>query len=182
MTTRSSPTPSQPFRRFTVDEARALAPLPPPLTTSVLGMEAISHAIEGHVATLTYPVTLHACFQRLSNARPQQARYQALLQAGHRLTLYGVLDWTEWTDPGLRLVALPPDHPLLDSWIVALSDPAHVSMALFATEQPGSDGQLARAGDLITRQFTGFKTYDPRLVGPLVSALQAVAGDGMRET
>ncbi len=174
MTDLSGGSSADPFRRFTVAEAHALAPLPPPLTTSVLGMAAISHAIEGHVATLTYPVTLHACFQRLSNARPQQARYQALLAAGHRLTLYGVPDWAGWPDPGLRLVALPPDHPLLDAWIVALWDPAHVSMALFASEQPGPDGQIARAGDLITRHFTGFKTYDPRLVGPLVAALQAL--------
>jgi hypothetical protein len=167
---------AHPFHRFTVEEARALAPLPPPLTTSVLGMEAISHAIEGHVATLEYPADLYACFQRLSNARPQQERYAALLAQGHRLTLYGVPDWAGWAHPGLRLVALPPDHPLLDAWIVALLDPAHVSMALFAVEQPGSDGTLARRGDLISRQFTGFKTYDARIVGPLVAALRAVGG------
>ena len=115
-------------------------------------------------------------FQRLSNARPQQDRYTALLAQGHRLTLYGLPDWAGWAHPGLRLVALSPDHPLLDAWIVALWDPTHVSMALFAREQPGPDGTPARAGDLITREFTGFKTYDARIVGPLVAALRAVGG------
>ena len=165
------------FHRFTVDEAQALGPVPMTFTSSVLGMEAISHAIEVYAASLTYPVEVFAAFQKLSNATVQQERYAAILEAGSHVTLFGDPDWAAWTHPNLQVVELPADHPLADAWIVALHDPTHLSMALLAHELPDRTGQIRRQGALVGRQFAAGKSYDARIVESLVAALRAVAAD-----
>ncbi|HET7076970.1 MAG TPA: DICT sensory domain-containing protein [Chloroflexia bacterium] len=172
--------PDTAFREFTLDEARTLAGAPLTFTTSVLGMEAISHVIEDHAAALGRPVEVFACFQKLSNALAQRARYEAILAAGSQVYFYGEPDWPAWDHPNLRVVPIRPGHPLADVWLVALCDPRHVSMALLARELPDGAGRIRRQGDLIDRRFQGFKTYDGKLVSEMVEGLKLYAGAAHR--
>ena len=172
--------PETAFREFTMEEARTLAGAPLTFTTSVLGMEAISHVIEDHAAGLGRPVEVFACFQKLSNALAQRTRYETILAAGSHVYLYGEPDWTAWDHPNLHLVAVEPGHPLADVWLVALCDPRHVSMALLARELPDNAGRIRRQGDLIDRRFQGFKTYDGNLINDMVEGLKLYAGAARR--
>jgi DICT domain-containing protein len=172
--------PETAFREFTMEEARTLAGAPLTFTTSVLGMEAISHVIEDHAAGLGRPVEVFACVQKLSNALAQRTRYETILAAGSHVYLYGEPDWTAWDHPNLHLVAVEPGHPLADVWLVALCDPRHVSMALLARELPDGAGRIRRQGDLIDRRFQGFKTYDGNLINDMVEGLKLYAGAARR--
>ena len=172
--------PDTAFREFTMEEARTLAGAPLTFTTSVLGMEAISHVIEEHTAGLGRPVEIFACFQKLSNALAQRTRYETILAAGSHVYLYGEPDWPAWDHPNLHLVAVEPGHPLANVWLVALCDPRHVSMALLARELPDGAGRIRRQGDLIDRRFQGFKTYDGNLINDMVEGLKLYAGAARR--
>jgi DICT domain-containing protein len=172
--------PETAFREFTMEEARTLAGAPLTFTTSVLGMEAISHVIEDPAAGLGRPVEVFACFQKLSNALAQRTRYETILAAGSHVYLYGEPDWPAWDHPNLHLVAVEPGHPLADVWLVALCDPRHVSMALLARELPDGAGRIRRQGDLIDRRFQGFKTYDGNLINDMVEGLKLYAGAARR--
>lgn len=169
--------PAPTYRPFSLDEARALRGSAVSFTTSVLGLKAISCVIEEHAAGLGRPVEVFAGFQKLSNAQAQQARYQAILDTGSQVYLFGEPDWAGWDHPGLHLVPIGAAHSLADVWVVALCDPRHISMAVLARELPGPNGRPRRQGSGPDRRFEGFQTSDATIVDRLAADLRRHAGN-----
>ncbi|HEX2913600.1 MAG TPA: DICT sensory domain-containing protein [Chloroflexia bacterium] len=149
-------------------------------TNSVMGMQAISHVIEDQALKMTpnQPFTLYSAFQKFSRVRPQEARYRRIVNTGNRVCLFGVPDYPLWHAPNLELVALeehalePGTPEMSDLWFVVLNSPGFVSMALVARELPSLTPRNKSTGALLYRDFEGFWTYDPKLIGQLVNILE----------
>src|SRR5690349_5393397 len=57
-------------------------------TTSVLGMEAISHVIEDQAINLGGKFNFYSGFQKFSRLQPQEHRYKKLCQTGNRINVF----------------------------------------------------------------------------------------------
>lgn len=141
-------------------------------TTSVPGMNAISHQIEEEAATFSSPFRFYSDFQRFSRVKPQAKRYIKILETQNPLYIFGVPDVVLWKAPNLIEVPLEepliPDYPYLaKNWFVLLYSPDFTSMALVGREitDPFSSLQLQN------RRFEGFWTYDAAVVSQVVSLL-----------
>jgi len=145
-------------------------------TTSVLGMNAISHVIEDQAMTMGQAVRFYASFQKFSRVQPQQARYRQLLAAHIPVYLFGIADAPLWEDPCLKPVTLssptrPGQPSLTHNWFVVLNNPQFVSMALVGRELPNSTKPLHAPDKLLYRNFEGFWTYDKAVIGQVVEIL-----------
>jgi hypothetical protein len=132
----------------------------------------VSQHIERHAAD--HGGELRAGFQRLSNARPQWARYRRLPGAGVDAHVYGRPDWRPpgvegtlvagrsvpaYTGDGVVTVHAAADEEVRRSWFVAYDGPADPT-ALVA-EQRGRD------------RFFGFWTTDGSLVADVLAHLRS---------
>ena len=145
-------------------------------TTSVLGMEAISHVIEDQAINLGGQFSFYSGFQKFSHLQPQATRYKKLCQTGNRINVFGIPDIELWTDPNLRVIILAK-KPTLDvtslahNWFVVLNNPQFVSMALVASEQPRPKLAVRNPDKLVYRNFEGFWTYNQAVINEVVSIL-----------
>lgn len=145
-------------------------------TTSVLGMEAISHVIEDQAINLGGKFNFYTGFQKFSRLQPQEDRYKRLCQTGNPINVFGIPDMQPWTNPNLRVVSLPK-KPSLDvtslshNWFVVLNNPKFVSMALVASEQPRQKLAVRNPNKLVYRNFEGFWTYNQTIINEVVGIL-----------
>ncbi len=145
-------------------------------TSSVLGMQAVSHVIEDQALTIGGSHKFYSGFQKFSRAKLQQERYQQLLKNQNPIYLFGVPDAELWHDPYLKQVPLTPtDDPtkpdLSQNWFVILHNPMFVSMALVSREFPNPNRPANAADKLVYRRFEGFWTYDLEIIGQVVAIL-----------
>ncbi|SEW31273.1 hypothetical protein [Halobacterium jilantaiense] len=129
-------------------------------------MTVASREIEEHA--YRHGGRLHAGFQSLSNAKPQERLYRNLAAADDVEThLYGAGDWTP---PGDHVLHESDDPEILRSWFVVLDAPDdRDKRALLAEER--DDGR-----------FYGFWAYDPDIVAVILDRLTAfppTAGSGL---
>lgn len=144
------------------------------LTSSVLGMEAMSNVIEDQAIRTGGKFSFYTGCQKLSWLKPQQERYKKLCQLANSVTIFGLLDDVSWNYPNLKVVGLEnqpsfetPGSTLLHNWFVVLSNPQFVSIALLAREIPGAK-TLKKT---IFRNFEGFWTYDQPIINEIVKIL-----------
>jgi DICT domain-containing protein len=144
-------------------------------TTSVLGMNSISHVIEAQALDVSKPVRFYAAFQKFSRLSSQEKRYRKLLAAHIPVYLFGMADVPLWSDPNLHPVVLsrPQDYQpsLIHNWFVVLYNPQFVSMALVTRELPTVSRPLNAPDKLVYRNFEGFWTYDKELVQEIITIL-----------
>lgn len=146
-------------------------------TTSVLGMQAISHVIEDKVMEMaeTSPETrFYSAFQKFSRMKPQMRRYHNLTSRHIPINVFGIADVPLWQDDYLRPIVLPETQgerlALSHFWFVVLHDPNFVSMALLGRELPS--GWPTRFSDKVMfRNFEGFWTYDNQIINQIVALL-----------
>jgi len=142
-------------------------------TTSVPGMNAISHQIEEEAASFGMPFRFYSAFQKFSRVRPQARRYVRILQTHNPLFLFGVPDVVLWKAPNLIEVTLDeplvPGYPYLaNNWFVVLYNPDFTSMALVSREV---DGFFGAPLPIHKREFEGFWTYDQAVISQVVELL-----------
>lgn len=149
-------------------------------TTSVLGMQAISHVIEDKVMELEVkpnPETrFYSAFQKFSRMKPQISRYHRLTSRHIPINVFGVADAPLWEDSYLHPVILSESNgeriALSQFWFVVLHDPKFVSMALLGREL--ASGWPTRFSDrVIFRNFEGFWTYDNQIINQIVAILDS---------
>lgn len=145
-------------------------------TTSVLGMQAISHVIEDQAMTLGGSFRFYTAFQKYSRAKNQQVRYRKLLEVKNPVYLFGIPDVSLWKDPNLIEVSLDttiiPGQPHLSrNWFVILYNPQLVSMALVSREVPSKPRPAGAPDKLVYRNFEGFWTYDMNVISEVVTIL-----------
>jgi DICT domain-containing protein len=145
-------------------------------TSSVLGMQAVSHVIEDQALTIGGSHKLYSGFQKFSRAQQQQERYQMILKNQNPIYLFGVPDTELWYDPYLKPVPLPASNDLSkpdlsQNWFVILHNPKFVSMALVSRELPSPNRPANAADKLVYRRFEGFWTYDLGIIGQVVAIL-----------
>lgn len=145
-------------------------------TTSVLGMEAISHVIEDQGINLGGKFTFYSGFQKFSRMMPQRERYKKLCQTGNPVNIFGIPDADPWSEPNMRIITLPKvpslDEPsLAHNWFVVLNNPRFVSMALVANELPRQRNTTRTTNKLLFRNFEGFWTYDQEVIDRVTGIL-----------
>ncbi len=146
-------------------------------TTSVLGMEAISHVIEDQALNIGGSFNFYTGFQKFSRLLPQEERYKNLCKTGNYVNIFGIPDIQPWPDePNLHAITLDKvpslDEPsLTHNWFVVLNNPRFVSMALVARELPRAKNPLRGAASLIYRNFEGFWTYNQTVIDQVVAIL-----------
>ncbi len=155
-------------------------------TSSVSGMNSMSHLIEDQVAEMYTPFQFYSAFQKISRIWPQEQRYRRILATGNPVYAFGLPDSKVWDDANLHFVSLEaPGKPLpgpasaegspsvfyrLDRhWFVIVHNPRQVSMALVAREMAAS--QRTSEDKLLKRHFEGFWSYDIELVKELSALL-----------
>jgi len=151
------------------------------LTTSVLGMKAISHVIEDQAVSLGGSFRFYSAFQRYSRAKLQQQRYNNILATNNPVYLFGIPDVPLWQNPNLIEVNLEEpvlqDRPYLaQNWFVILHNPQFVSMALVSREIPNSLRPVGAPDKLVYRNFEGFWTYDKDVITQVVEILDGYIG------
>jgi len=127
-------------------------------------MTVASREIEEHA--YRHGGRLHAGFQSLSNAKPQERLYRNLAAADVETHLYGAGDWTP---PGDHVLHEYDDPEILRSWFVVLDADDRDKRALLAEER--EDGQ-----------FYGFWAYDADIVDVILDRLAAfppTSGSGL---
>src|SRR5579859_7154321 len=67
-------------------------------TTSVLGMEAISHVIEDQALNIGGNFSFYTGFQKFSHMMPQMERYKKLCKTGNSINIFGIPDSQPWLD------------------------------------------------------------------------------------
>jgi|GEM_PF-2402104 len=145
-------------------------------TSSVLGMQAVSHVIEDQALTIGGSHKIYSGFQKFSRVKHQQERYQQILKNQNPIYLFGVPDAELWQDPFLKPVPLPYSNDfskpnLNQNWFVILHNPKFVSMALVSRELPNPNRPANAADKLVYRRFEGFWTYDLNIIGQVVGIL-----------
>ena len=150
------------------------------LTSSVLGMKAISHVIEDRAISLNKPINFYATFQKLSRARYQERRYTQLLDTGSTVHILAESDIPlhspVWQRPNAKMISLPSTsdttQPHLNAnWMVVLHDPSFVSMALVSREIPNPTRPSNAPDKLVYRAFEGFWTYDKDVIAYVAHVL-----------
>lgn len=144
-------------------------------TSSVLGMQAVSHVIEDQAVSIGKFRRFYSGFQRFSKMRPQRERYEKVLGVGCPVYVFGIADDVLWTNPMLHPVSLTPTpdgkNDLSRNWFVVLHNPDFVSMALVTRELPSTRRFSSISERLVYRQFEGFWTYDQLLISKVVEIL-----------
>lgn len=147
-------------------------------TTSVLGMEAISHVIEDQALNLGGSFKFYSGFQKFSRVVPQIERYKKLCKTGNPINIFGIPDTQPLVDePNLTAITLDKapsldDPTLAHNWFVILNNPRFVSMALVANELPRVNTSVRNTNKLIYRNFEGFWTYNQAVIDQVVSILE----------
>jgi DICT domain-containing protein len=146
-------------------------------TTSVLGMEAISHVIEDQALNIGGNFSFYTGFQKFSRMKAQQERYKKLCKTGNSINIFGIPDTQPWLDePNLHVITLnkvpsPAEPNLAQNWFVVLNNPKFVSIALVAHELPGAKNPPRGVTRLVYRNFEGFWTYNQAVIDQLVGIL-----------
>jgi DICT domain-containing protein len=144
-------------------------------TSSVLGMQAVSHVIEDQAISMGKFRRFYSGFQRFSKVRPQRERYEKVLKAGCPVYIFGLPDVELWQHPSLYPTALTPASAgkisLSQHWFVVLHNPDFVSMALVTRELPNPRRFSSASDKLVYRHFEGFWTYDQLVIGKVVEIL-----------
>lgn len=146
-------------------------------TTSVLGMEAISHVIEDQALNIGGSFSFYTGFQKFSHMMPQIDRYKKLSKTGNSINIFGIPDSQPWLEgPNLHAIILdkvpsPEEPSLAHNWFVVLNNPKFVSMALVANELPRPKNTVRGATRLFYRNFEGFWTYNQAIIDQVVSIL-----------
>lgn len=145
-------------------------------TSSVLGMEAISHVIEEQALKTNKPFRFYSAFQKFSRFKPQEERYRKLVATRNPIYVFGLLDAELWKAPNLYKIPLDAKHyedeaSLIDNWFVVLHNPEFVSMGLIARELPNPERPTHARDKLIYRNFEGFWTYDKEVINSVVEIL-----------
>jgi DICT domain-containing protein len=128
----------------------------------------LSYAIEDHAATQP-EVTLIACFQRLTLFRPQIPRYQAIAERLANTYVLGVPDVSLSAPPGITVLSLAQEWPLVQEWCVIASGPT-CAVALLARDYDGF------RPDRRSKQFEGCWTTDTAIVDQLLIAFHRACG------
>ncbi len=143
-------------------------------TSSVLGMEAVSHVIEDQALAIGGKFRFYSAFQKFSRVKPQTVRYQQLASLGNPIYIFGQPDAKLLVLPNLHAVELQPcaGPDLTHNWFVILHNPNFVSMALVCREIPPATNRPRGAPDkLLYRNFEGFWTYDQTVISEVVAVL-----------
>jgi DICT domain-containing protein len=152
-------------------------------TTSVLGMEAISHVIEDQAINTGGKFNFYSGFQKFSRLKPQEERYRKLSRLGNPINIFGVPDIEIWNYPNLKVVNLvspraPEEYNLAHNWFVVLNNPQFVSMALVASELPRPKLAVRNPDKLVYRNFEGFWTYNQLVINEVVNILDSYINSG----
>ncbi len=144
-------------------------------TSSVLGMQAVSHVIEDQAVSMGKFRRFYCGFQQFSKMRPQRERYEKVLGVGCPVYIFGQADVELWQNPMLHPVPLTPrldgKADLSRNWFVVLHNPDFVSMALVTRELPSPRRFSSASEKLVYRQFEGFWTYDQLVISKVVEIL-----------
>ena len=147
-------------------------------TTSVLGMEAISHVIEDQALNIGGNFSFYTGFQKFSRLIPQNERYKKLCKTGNPINIFGIPDAAPWLDePNLNAITLDKvpsleEPSLAHNWFVVLNNPRFVSMALVANELPRAKSSVRGLTQIVYRNFEGFWTYNQTVIDEVVSILE----------
>ena len=146
------------------------------LTSSVLGMLAISHVIEDQAINSGGKFDFYTGCEKFSLLKIQQSRYHRLCQLGNPVTVFTIKDEKTWDYPNLNIVGL--DYPasneessLANNWFVILNNPQFVSMALVARKLPSKIFTAPKSKRVIYRNYEGFWTYDQPIIDEVVNIL-----------
>jgi len=147
-------------------------------TSSVLGMEAISHVIEDQAINLGGKFNFYSGFQKFSRLKPQEERYKKLCRLGNPINIFGIPDTRTWDDVNLKVIILEnkpslEDSSLAHNWFVVLNNPDFVSMALVASELPRPKVSVRNPDRLVYRNFEGFWTYNQIIINEVVRILDS---------
>jgi DICT domain-containing protein len=119
-------------------------------------MNMISHLIEGQIIAQQLPVELFVGFQRFSNLRPQQRRYERLGAVCRKVVVFGVPDVAPAPIAGVEFVALHQDTALAREWFLVVDTPEFWTALLTReVEQP-----IPGHG----RSYAGLWSYDAPVV------------------
>jgi DICT domain-containing protein len=144
-------------------------------TTSVLGMEAISHVIEEQALKLNQPFKFYSAFQKFSRFKHQQERYRKLVATKNPIYIFGEPDTEIWQTENLIKINLDAPNSsgqgLANYWFVVLHSPDFVSMALVAHEVHNPNFSVQLPNRLVFRNYEGFWTYDKTIIGQVVEIL-----------
>lgn len=146
-------------------------------TTSVLGMEAISHVIEDQALNIGGEFSFYTGFQKFSRLIPQEERYKKLCKTGNPINIFGIPDSELLLDgPNLHAITLNKvpsleETSLVHNWFVVLNNPRFVSMALVAHELPRAKSSVRGLMKMVYRNFEGFWTYNQAVIDQVVSIL-----------
>lgn len=145
-------------------------------TTSVLGMEAISHVIEDQALSLGGSFSFYTGFQKFSRMMPQRDRYVKLARTGNPINVFGIPDIRPWSESNMNIITLEKvpsleEPSLAHNWFVVLNNPKFVSMALVANELPRARSSTMTNAKLVYRNFEGFWTYSQPVIDQVVNIL-----------
>ncbi|HEX2912961.1 MAG TPA: DICT sensory domain-containing protein [Chloroflexia bacterium] len=145
-------------------------------TCSVMGMEAISHVIEDQAINTRGNWRFYSAFQKFSRMKPQEERYRRLVSQGNPVYIFGQADYLPFSAANLHQINLDlgdrqANEHLAHNWFVVLYNPSLVSMALVARELPANFRPTGAPDKLVYRNFEGFWTYNPDMIGRVVDIL-----------
>jgi DICT domain-containing protein len=123
---------------------------------SVPMMTMISHLIEEQIVAQQLPVELYVGFQRFSNLRPQQRRYQQLGAICRRVVVFGLPDREVPPIPGVEFVALPQEAALTREWFLVVNAPEFWTALLTREAEQPTPGR--------ERNYEGLWSYDAPVV------------------
>ena len=141
---------------------------------SPLEMLRFTREIEEEVLADPEGADLYVGFQNSAKLANERRRYRRILQAGVRLTAFGVGPAPEFPS-GIqsRWASLKPDrHLLVNQWFLVSSNPVPIAFVGWETSPGDRFGEGGLTGE--GKSFEGFVTSDPRVITALIEYLDHV--------
>ena len=109
---------------------------------------------------------IYVGFEKLSCMEPVIDRYLRIADVSECVYVFGEADWKPPRHPNMRFIKLAPDFRMAREWFLIADSPSF-SAALVAVDEEGFE-----AAALDERNFTAFKTSNPKVVGKLSMAVE----------